>query len=68
MNKLLIAAALAAATLLGNASARPAPEAKLQDVLRPADYGSWYCEKLNDRCNKGDANACKLLLKNCGGA
>lgn len=68
MNKLLAfvgLALIAAGTSLGSAAARPAPEAKLRDVVAPPQYGEWYCTKMKDRCDAGNQNACKLVMQYC---
>lgn len=79
MRKTLITAFLAAAAVVGTigaVGAKPAqvelpaapqatPAIDLKAATGQTEFGSWYCSKMQDRCDNGDASACALVAKYC---
>lgn len=61
-----------ALTVAGVAGARAAPQAApapvidLREATGQTHAGEWYCVKMQQRCDRGDANACAMVAKNCG--
>lgn len=79
MRKIIVTACFAlavAAGTIGAVGAKPAqvelpaasqaaPAIDLKAATGQTEFGSWYCSKMQDRCDNGDANACALVAKYC---
>lgn len=61
----LVATAIGAAALAANAGPRPAVAADAGVQFEPQGYGDAFCRRLNDACDRGDANACRLYYQGC---